>query len=271
MTRDRQGTSQDLPDPETGGRMPAPNRFTWPFKRFFWALEKYLLWPIADSFKWAKERLSYRSPLAYIGATLAFAITAGAVAAAIYFHNESKSTTQPVVTQVPEDTGSVTIPTAPLQETDTQPSAMAEGDTLKGVVPSFETSADASGKSADKADPTLVKPADPPKSGPLKTAQEFATTFVEYEVGTKGAAKDFKKTATRQLAKALAVDPPRLPANGSVPKATVLNVVKGPKEDGKLGVSVALVRLGTSSELRLSMEESGKGKDRQWLVSEVRG
>ena len=56
-----------------------------------------------------------------------------------------------------------------------------------------------------------------------------------------------------------------------MPKATVLNVVKGPKEDGKLGVSVALVRLGTSSELRLSMEESGKGKDRQWLVSEVRG
>ena len=135
MTRDRKGIRQDLPDPETGGNLPAPNRFTWPFKRFFWALEKYLLWPIADSFKWAKERLSYRSPLAYIGATLAFAITAGAVAAAIYFHNESKSTTQPIVTQVPEDTGSVTLPTAPLQDTNPQPTAPAEGDTLKGVVP----------------------------------------------------------------------------------------------------------------------------------------
>ena len=123
MTRDRKGIRQDLPDPETGGNLPAPNRFTWPFKRFFWALEKYLLWPIADSFKWAKERLSYRSPLAYIGATLAFAITAGAVAAAIYFHNESKSTTHPVGTQAPDDPRTAATPTAPRPDPAPQGSA----------------------------------------------------------------------------------------------------------------------------------------------------
>ena len=271
MTRKAKSQSEVVPSPETGSETPAVNGLTWPVKRAYWAVEKYLLWPIADSFKWAAERLRYRSPLVYIGATLAVTVTLGAVAAAVYFHNESKSSGQTIITQVPEGATSVTIPTAPLENTTTPATGSDEGDTLQGVAPSFETSSDSSGKSGDKSDPTLVKPADPPKSGPLKTAQQFATTFVEYEVGTKGAAKDFKQTATKQLAKALAVDPPRQPANGTVPKATVLNVVKGPKEDGKLGVSVALMRLGTSSELRLALEKDGKGKGSQWLVSEVRG
>lgn len=270
MTRKAKSQSDAVPGPETGAETPRVSGLTWPVKRAYWAVEKYLLWPIADSFKWAAERLRYRSPFTYIGATLAVTITLGAVAAAVYFHNESKSSSQTIVTQVPEGATSVTIPTAPLEQSTNPSAGNGDTDTLQGVAPSFETSSDAKGKSGDSA-PTQVKPADPPKSGPLKTAQQFATTFVEYEVGTKGAAKDFKQTATKQLAKALAVDPPRQPSNGTVPKATVLNVVKGPKEDGKLGVSVALMRLGTSSELRLALEKDGKGGDSKWLVSEVRG
>lgn len=281
MTNQQRGASRQSHDPDPGSHVSAPNRLTWPFKRLFWTLEKYLLWPIADSFKWVKERLSYRSPFAYIGATLAFAITAGAVATAVYFHNESKSATQtPVVAQVPQgvEAGSVAIPTTPLENPVTPPTDSGDPNTLKGVAPSFETSAGSgggtnspTGNKVDKADPTLVKPAKAPESGPLMTAHSFATTFVDYEVGKKGAAKQFKKTATKSLAKALAVDPPKLPANGTVPKATVMNVVMGPKVDGKLGVSVALMRLGTASELRLALGQIGKGNKKQWLVTEVRG
>ena len=291
MTKEEKGKSRRAPDPQAGSYTPAPNGLIWPFKRFYWTLEKYVLWPVADSFKWAgrgigsafnwlTHGLRYRSPFAYVGATLAFAITAFAVGAAFYFHNESKSTDTPVVATVTEgDADSAVLPpttTAPDTSTTVTPTGAAnDGNTLKGVAPSFQTTGDSTGSdstgSSDKKDPTLVKPADAPKSGPLKVANNFANTFVSYEVGKKGAAKKFKKTATKELAKVLAADPPRQPANGTVPEATVLNVVKGPKEGGKLGVSVALLRLGTSSELRLSLEQAGKGKDKQWLVSEVLG
>jgi hypothetical protein len=61
--------------------------------------------------------------------------------------------------------------------------------------------------------------------------------------------------------------PPRQPANVEVPKAKVVNVVAGPSHGGVYSVSVSLLRVGLTSELRLDME---KHKD-EWLVTNVLG
>ncbi|MBK5234022.1 MAG: hypothetical protein JJE13_13720 [Thermoleophilia bacterium] len=268
----------DEPDyPESGGR--TPGGLTWPIRRFYWAVEKRILWPIGDSFKRFTKTLRYRSPLAYIGATMLLALTAAAIGAAFYFHGEAKNgETTPMVAEVPAET--VVAPTIPAPVTPvTPPSDAAPDDTLKGVVPNFDKtsgtakdSGASGGGVANKSalDPyaTVVKPSATPDSPPLKVAHTFAMTFVDYEVGKKGAVEDFEKTATRKLSKELKQDPPRQPSNGDIPKASVMNVVKGDKSGETLEVSVSLLRSGATSELRLALEQQ-KGK--KWLVSEVRG
>ena len=78
----------------------------------------------------------------------------------------------------------------------------------------------------------------------------------------------FGATATPELAKALLRRPPRLPANVEVPQAKVVNVVPAPSRDGVYTVSVSLLRVGLTSELRLDME---KRKDEGWRVTNVLG
>lgn len=270
----------DEPDyPESEGR--TPGGLTWPVRRFFWFLEKRLLWPISDSFKRFTGSFRYRSPFAYIGATLLLTLTAAAVGAAFYFHGEAKDggTAAPVVAEAPAET--IVAPTTPAPVTAVTPPAKAKPeDTLKGVVPDFDKASGTSkssgkkgsggvaGKSANDPYATVVKPAPAPDSPPLKVAHKFAMTFVDYEVGKKGAARDFKKTATKKLAKELKLDPPRQPSNGNIPKAAVMNIVKGDQGNDSLEVSVSLLRSGATSELRLGLDQQ---KNKKWLVSEVRG
>lgn len=114
--------------------------------------------------------------------------------------------------------------------------------------------------------------ADGPPAGPaaLKVAREFAKGFVAYETG--GEASDFKgafkASATPELTKALLERPPRQPAGVKVPKAKVLNVVAGPSQGRVYKVSVSLLRVGVTSELRLDME---KLKNAEWRVTNVLG
>lgn len=114
-------------------------------------------------------------------------------------------------------------------------------------------------------------PAGPP-AGPaaLKVAREFAHGFVVYETG--GEKSDFKPafqaSATPELTKALLQRPPRQPAGVKVPKAKVLNVVAGPSQGTVYKVSVSLLRVGVTSELRLDME---KLKNAEWRVTNVLG
>lgn len=253
---------------------------TWPIRRFFWALEKHILWPIADSFRRFTKTLRYRSPVAYIGATMLLTLTVAAFGVAYYFYTEAEDGEKaPVIADVPAET--VIAPTTPAPVTPvTPPSDAKPDDTLKGVVPDFDTTSGNSkdsGKSGDAAKATtpnpaatVVKPADTPDSPPLKVAHNFAQTFVDYEIGKKGAASDFAKTATPKLSKELKKDPPRQPSNGDIPKASVMNVVKGDKNGNTMDVSVSLLRSGTTSELRLALEQQA-GKGKKWLVSEVRG
>lgn len=104
----------------------------------------------------------------------------------------------------------------------------------------------------------------------VKVARQFAKAFVLYETGRgdKKVRKTFSETATPELRRALLRRPPRLPANVDVPKAKVLNVVPGPSRGGIYPVSVSLLRVGLTSELRLDMEP-GKGK--RWQVTDVLG
>ncbi|MGK2932153.1 MAG: hypothetical protein ACSLFD_05210 [Solirubrobacterales bacterium] len=284
MTEDQDRLRQaeerhEEPDfPEFQGR--TPGGLTWPIRRFYWAVEKRILWPISDSFKRFTSSFRYRSPMAYIGATMLVTVTGAAIAAAVYFHNEAEDGEQaPVVAQTPVETV-IAPPTTPAPVTSvTPPSEAKPDDTLKGVVPNFEKTAgsdksDKTGdggvgsRSADDPYATVVKPAEAPDSPPLKVAHKFAMTFVDYEVGKKGVAKDFKKTATTKLAKELKQDPPRQPSNGDIPKASVMNVVKGDSTGESMEVSVSLLRSGATSELRLALEQK---KGDKWLVSEVRG
>lgn len=259
----------------------APSGLLWPIRRVGWFLEKYVLWPVADSFSRVANAFRYRSPLAYIGATLMVTVTAGAVAAAVYFYNQSEEEVPPTVADnatVPE----TVIPPVPTPVTttpgqDTTPNSGDADTTLQGVVPNFATSGKqkAGGKQAGSADKqgqqlpsTVVRPAPAPKSPPLKVAHEFASTFVSYEIGDKAAAKRFADTATGKLAKELKRNPPKLPSGGQIPKATVVNVVRGKRNGDNMQVSVSLMRTGATSELRLALvREKGEG----WLVSEVRG
>jgi hypothetical protein len=104
----------------------------------------------------------------------------------------------------------------------------------------------------------------------IADGREFADVFVLYETGQADAEvrSDFHATATPQLAAALLHRPPRLPANVEVPQAKVLNVVPGPQLGDNCTVSVSLLRVGVTSELRLSLHRT---KDGSWLVKDVLG
>jgi hypothetical protein len=111
-----------------------------------------------------------------------------------------------------------------------------------------------------------------PPAGPeaVAVAREFADAFVVYETGGKNSTvrKTFAATAAPQVTRALLRRPPRQPAAVKVPKAKVLNLVPAPSHDGIYPVSVSLLRVGVTSELRLEMERL---KKKQWRVVNVLG
>jgi hypothetical protein len=113
---------------------------------------------------------------------------------------------------------------------------------------------------------------DGPPAGPaaIAVARKFASAFVVYETGGEESVvrKAFKATAVPQVTQALLQRPPRQPAGVEVPKAKVLNVVPAPSHDRIYPVSVSLLRVGATSELRLEMEQL---KNKQWRVTNVLG
>jgi len=123
---------------------------------------------------------------------------------------------------------------------------------------------------ADSATASAV--IDGPPAGPkaVAAAREFADAFVVYETGgdKSRVRKAFAATATPELSRSLLRRPPRLPAEVDVPKAKVVNVVAGPSHGGVFTISVSLLRVGATSELRLDMENL---KDGGWRVTNVLG
>jgi hypothetical protein len=163
-----------------------------------------------------------------------------------------------------------------------RPAGASEVDPGKAIVssaPSNSTKASPAAAADSNATPsppatqsTEAESIDGPPAGPaaVAVAHDFSDAFVVYETGglDGGVRRAFGETATPELSRALLRRPPRLPANVEVPRAKVLNVVAGPSHDGVYAVSVSLLRVGVTSELRLDMEQL-KGKE--WRVTNVLG
>jgi hypothetical protein len=131
---------------------------------------------------------------------------------------------------------------------------------LQGVAPTIP---------AGHAAPAPPQPPAKTSAPPVQVAWQFAQAFVAYEVGRSNKKTDaaFAATATKPLVKSLAKDPPRLPSNGKVPQARVLNVVLAAATKKQVTASVSLVRLRAISEVRLTLTKTGD----HWRVAQVLG
>jgi hypothetical protein len=200
-------------------------------------IQTKLTWPLGDALR--ARGTTTRTALAACTATIAIAAAAGGAISAGH-----EAATDPAV-----------LPAAPLAATPQSSNTLV----LQGVTPKIQ-----SGHTTVPA-----APAPKPTEKPAQVAWEFAQAFVGYEVGHSNKATDstFASTATKPLAKALAADPPRLPASGKVPKARVLNVVLGTAGKQQVTASVSLVRLRAISELRLTLTRTGD----EWRVAQVLG
>jgi hypothetical protein len=131
---------------------------------------------------------------------------------------------------------------------------------LQGVTPNIQ---------AGHATPAPAQPPTKVSAPPAQVAWQFAQAFVGYEVGKSSKKTDaaFAASATKPLVKSLASDPPRLPSNGKIPQARVLNVVLGAAGKEQVTASVSLVRLRAISEVRLTLTKT----DDEWRVAQVLG
>jgi hypothetical protein len=255
---------------------------SWPFRRVAWGLQNRVIWPIQD---WHLGRVLVASCAVAV-------VTAAGVAGLLSISSDGSAV--PTEATVSAGTAPLAKVAPPLSKTETPP-------TLQGATPVFEprqkgedavtkraaqkeapAAAESSGASSSSAatDKISSQPAakastsssaPPSPAGPeaIAVAQKFADAFVVYETGGVEAnvRETFGETATRELSRALLRRPPRLPANVDVPEAKVVNVVAAPSPGPVYPVSVSLLRLGVTSELRLSMEQA----DKEWRVSDVLG
>jgi hypothetical protein len=259
----------------------------WPFEWLVWTFERRLLWPL-------RERAAGWAPGRAAGACALGAVAVAAVLVGVQLSGGHDGVTvERTGARVGVVTGHVGVP-------DT---GVSNGPALRGVPPSFgvgkgvgvseqsspkatkpesgspaeaETgeTAEAAGEgaTAEGEGAATASSAKPVPAGPaaMKVARRFAEAFVYYEVGERaGRAKAvFGETATSQLAGALAERPPRLPQGSEVPKAKVVNLVPGPRRGKAYTVSASLLRVGVTSELRLSLRHSQADG---WQVTDVLG
>jgi len=208
-------------------------------------IQTKLVWPLSDRLD--DHGAGTRTALATLGVTAALgAGAAGAITAGSDQATPAAAAAQALVPQ-PGDLGA----------------------SLQGVPPDFVADPNASTTTA------AAKPAPPPSEPseaaalPGNVAWNFAQAFVQYEVGEvdEKAEQTFKSSATKPLASALSMNPPRLPEGAKVPEAEILNVVLGKKAGKQMTASVSLVRLQAASELRLTLQETDEG----WRVAGVLG
>jgi hypothetical protein len=257
----------------------------WPFERVVWAIERGFVWPL-------EERTGdWSAPVRVFGVVALALLAAGAgVLGLVWASGSGGAGATTSAQQAPPPAAAPIVRQAP------QPGPAAAAPVLQGAKPDFSAEADAgvakssaeiagsgtsaaSGSTAEvaksassatdsAAGAAAAKPAGPAAS---KVARQFAGAFVLFETGRKTpeVRSAFGETATPQLAHSLLRRPPRLPAGVEVPKAKVLNVVAGPHNGDTYTLSVSLLRVGVTSELRLDMQRDPKSGE--WLVADVRG
>lgn len=244
----------------------------WPFERVIWAVERGLVWPL-------QERTGDWNPqLRGLGVAALALLAAGAgVLGLLWASGSGGGGTSPA----PE----ASAPAAPIVHQAARPPATAAAPVLQGAAPDFtdeprsnaaknlnephpESAAASTGTTAEMArsagagdqagsGAAAVKPAGPPAT---TVARQFAGAFVLYEIGRKTSRVEttFSQTATPRLTHELLRRLPRQPAGVKVPKAKVLNIVAGPHKGDTFTLSVSLLRVGVTSELRLEMQRNPK-------------
>lgn len=251
------------------------------FERVAFGFQKRLLWPLQD------RTATMGPPARALSGSAAIVLAAGAVAAGLLVADRDRSPasspTRIAVTSTPVDAappprkpaeptlqGAAPVfepPAAqPPSEVDPAKASVKSAPAEDSPAPRAEASAAASNSTADRPE------VDGPPAGPeaIDVARDFSDAFVLYETGeTDSAVREaFAETATPALAKALLERPPRMPANVEVPKAKVVNIVPAPSLGDVYPVSVSLLRVGLTSELRLDME---RRKGERWRVTNVLG
>jgi hypothetical protein len=255
----------------------------WPLERAAWALERVLIWPLQERAGGWSERLRLAGAVA-LGLV---AIGAGVLGFAWASGSGSKGGSV--------DTAAPAPPPVPVVQAPSPTEHPAEAaPVLHGATPSFATTGGVAAESGGKpplgsetstgssaeggastasTSSTAAKAAGVVPAGPAatKVAHHFANAFVRFETGQSDSSvrSSFAATATPQLARSLLHRPPRLPADVEVPKAKVLNVVPGPKHGDTYTLSVSLLRVGITSELRIEMQRNEKSG--KWQVTDVRG
>lgn len=243
----------------------------WPFERAVWAIERGFVWPL-------EERTGDWNPqLRALGVAVLALLAAGAGVLGLLWASGSGGGTSPtprasapiaapIVSQTPRPAAA---PAAPLlrgakpdfaatpQGSASKSSGAGAESTVGASGSTAEVAKSASSSTGDSAGATAVKPAGPPAT---TIARKFAGAFVLYEIGRKTAQVEttFNQTATPRLAHELLRRPPRQPAGVKVPKAKVLNIVAGPHKGDVFTLSVSLLRVGVTSELRLEMQRNPK-------------
>ncbi|HWN73427.1 MAG TPA: hypothetical protein VNN15_06435 [Solirubrobacterales bacterium] len=260
------------------------------------ALREHLLWPFEDRLL----GLGDRGRAAVAGGAVVLVLGLGIGGYALSSSGSPEPAPASAVAALPETTPhAAPVTSAPAPEPE---------PTLHGAAPVFkppqeaeeekvssaegveaDASASAGAKTGNPAtdtissSPTTTSPAtasastsssavDGPPAGPaaIAVARKFANAFVVYETGGDLATvrKSFGATATPELSKGLLQRPPRQPAGLKVPQAKVLNVVAAPSHGKIYPLSVSLLRVGVTSELRLEMEQL---KNQGWRVTNVLG
>jgi len=255
----------------------------WPFERAAWAVERSVVWPLGERLAgWSPARRTTSAALEAIAvvAVLSAAILLPAggdspgeqiaaparVAIAASPQAQTEKPEEPALQGAPPDFGigggGVAGGNDSGANTDSETAARASSSTTTGA---------GDGGAGEDAATTSNASKKPVPAGPaaMKVARRFSEAFVFYEVGERPARakRVFAETATPRLAGALGERSPRLPEDGKVPKAKVLNLVPGPRAGRAYTVSVSLLRVGLTSELRLELSK----KKGQWLVTDVRG
>jgi hypothetical protein len=246
-----------------------------PFEQLAWHAERRLVWPI-------QERTVDLSPAARVAGTVGIAMILVGVVAALALPSSSNHGGDAVLAR------SAVAAVAPPRPVKTV--AAAPTPTLHGAPPVFTPASGTGGVKASSKPPgdetahassvtpgaepstpaTSAAPGEVADKAAISVGREFADAFVLYETGQTDAEvrSTFKDTAAPQLVTALFHRPPRMPSNVEVPQAKVVNVVPGPQLGDNCTVSVSLLRVGVTSELRLSLHRT---KDGSWLVKDVLG
>jgi hypothetical protein len=264
------------------------------FERIVWAIQRGLIWPLQDRavLLSGRDRALAGTALAILavaavagGAALAGSGGSGepasATATAVAARPPVAAPATPAAEAAPEPTlhGAAPVfkPTGkagvaseidgaqPLASTAREPATSSSTSAATGKISSVPSNSAGTARASTAA--SAGRPAGP---AAIAVARRFAGAFVLYETGGDKAEvrKAFGATATPDLSRALLRRPPRLPANVKVPRARIVNVVAGPSQDGIYSVSVSLLRVGVTSELRLDMERL---KNDGWRVTNVLG